>query len=78
MTGAGCLNLHYCKSCTKDQFVKDKYSSYSTGIGKKIRDKKTTLVELSARAEEMGAPELPGSGKQEYLESIVNQILFTK
>ena len=26
MTGAGCLNLHYCKSCTKDQFVKDKDS----------------------------------------------------
>ena len=39
---------------------------------------RTTLVELSARAEEMGAPELLGSGKQEYLESIVNQILFTK
>jgi hypothetical protein len=24
----------------------------------------------------MGAPELPGSGRQEYLESIINNILF--
>ena len=37
----------------------------------------TTLEELSAYACEMGAPELPGSGRQEYLESIVNHILFT-
>ncbi len=27
-------------------------------------------------AEEMGAPELPGSGRQEYLESVMNNILF--
>jgi xylose isomerase len=59
-----------------DQFVKDKYSSFNTGIGKKIREKKTTLTELAELADKMGAPELPGSGKQEYLESVVNQVLF--
>ena len=59
-----------------DQFVKDKYSSFNSGIGKKIREHKTTLVELAEKADEMGKPELPGSGKQEYLESIINQILF--
>ena len=59
-----------------NQFVKDKYSSFNSGIGKKIREHKTTLVELAEKADEMGKPELPGSGKQEYLESIINQILF--
>ena len=43
----------------------------------KIRTGNTTLAELAAYAEEMGAPELPGSGRQEYLESVVNQILFS-
>ena len=61
-----------------DEFVKNKYSSFNSGIGKKIRENKTTLQELSNIAEEMGAPELPSSGKQEYLESIVNQVLFGK
>ena len=37
---------------------------------------RTLLEELAAYAEAMGAPALPGSGRQEYLESIVNQILF--
>ena len=27
-------------------------------------------------AEDMGAPELPSSGRQEYLQSIVNGIMF--
>ena len=58
------------------EFVKKKYESYSSGIGKKIRDKATTLEELAALADEIGAPALPSSGKQEYLESIVNQVIF--
>ncbi len=61
-----------------EKFVKERYASFNSGIGKKIREKKTTLEELSALAEQMGAPELPASGKQEYLESIVNQVLFGK
>ena len=59
-----------------DAFIADRYSSYNTGIGAKIRSGETTLEELAAYAENMGAPELPGSGRQEYLESIVNNILF--
>lgn len=59
-----------------DQFIADRYASYNSGIGAKIRAGETTLEELTAYAEEMGAPELPGSGRQEYLESIVNSILF--
>ena len=59
-----------------DAFVKERYSSYSDGIGKKIREKATTLEELASIADEMGAPALPSSGKQEYLEAVVNQVLF--
>jgi hypothetical protein len=60
-----------------DQFIADRYSSYNTGVGARIRSGEATLAELAAYAEEMGAPALPGSGRQEYLESVVNQILYT-
>ena len=59
-----------------DEFIRERYASYETGIGARIRSGEATLEELAARAEEMGAPELPGSGRQEYLESIVNSIMF--
>ena len=59
-----------------DEFVKERYSSYRTGIGKDIVEGKTDLASLAAYAEKMGKPELPGSGRQERLEGIVNQIMF--
>ena len=59
-----------------EQFIQDRYSSYTTGIGKRIREKTATLEDLALEAEKMGSPKLPGSGRQEYLESIVNQVLF--
>ena len=59
-----------------DQFVADRYASYKTGIGAKIRSGETTLQELAAYAAELKAPALPGSGKQERLEGIVNQVMF--
>ena len=59
-----------------DAFIKERYASYESGIGAKIRSGETTLKELAEYADSLGAPELPGSGKQEQLESIVNQILF--
>lgn len=60
-----------------DGFVKDRYSSYSDSeIGKKILSRKASLAELSAYAEKLGAPALPGSGKQEALQAVVNDILF--
>ena len=57
-------------------FIEDRYASYKTGIGAKIVAGETTLEELAAYADEMGAPALPGSGRQEYLESVVNSVLF--
>ncbi|MBP5373144.1 MAG: xylose isomerase, partial [Clostridia bacterium] len=60
-----------------DAFIKERYSSYTdTEIGRKIVSGKTDLAELAAYADELGAPELPGSGRQEYLESVVNSVLF--
>ena len=61
-----------------DGFIKDRYQSYETGIGAEIRGKKATLESLAAYADTLGAPELPGSGRQEKLESIMNNILFGK
>lgn len=59
-----------------DAFIKERYASYETGIGQRIRQGDVTLAELAAHAESLGAPALPGSGRQEYLESILNSVLF--
>ncbi len=59
-----------------DAFVKERYKSFESGIGQRIREGKASLSELAAYAEQNGSAPLPGSGKQEYLESILNSILF--
>jgi xylose isomerase len=62
-----------------DAFVKERYESYAaTAIGQKIRAGEATLAECAAVASRNGAPALPGSGRQEYLEAVMNQILFGK
>ena len=59
-----------------DDFIKERYSSFNSGIGAKIINDETNLAELAEYAEKLGAPELPGSGRQEFLEGIINNILF--
>ena len=59
-----------------DSFVKERYASFKSGIGAKIRKGEATLEELSAYAEKMGEPALPGSGRQEWCESVLNAVLF--
>ncbi len=59
-----------------DGFIKERYASYASGIGARIAGGEATLEECAAKATEMKLPALPGSGKQEYLESVVNSILF--
>lgn len=59
-----------------DAFVKERYASFSSGIGKDIREGKVTLEQLAHHAEELGRPALPGSGRQEYLEGILNSVMF--
>lgn len=58
-----------------EAFVKDRYRSYNEGIGKKIVTGATSLEELSDYACGLSAIEVE-SGRQEYLESIVNHALF--
>ncbi len=60
-----------------DAFVKERYASYQSGIGAKILAGSTSLAELAEYAAGLKAPALPGSGKQEYLESVFNSILFS-
>jgi xylose isomerase len=60
-----------------DLFIKNKYSSFECSeIGRKITSGEADLEELSAYAEKMGNVDTVKSGRQEFLESIVNQILF--
>ncbi len=59
-----------------DSFVQERYASYQTGIGADIVSGKATLASLAAYALSLGTVETKTSGKQEYLESVVNDILF--
>ena len=59
-----------------DKFVADRYASYNSGIGKKIVDGTVTMAELEAYALEMGDVTTNTSGRQEYLENILNSLMF--
>lgn len=59
-----------------DAFVRDRYASYDSGIGKKITDGSATMEELETYALAMGDVTTNQSGKQEYLENLLNGILF--
>jgi xylose isomerase len=59
-----------------DAFVKERYSSFKTGIGADIIAGRVGLKELEAYAYKQISPALPESGRQEYLESILNNVLF--
>jgi len=59
-----------------DAFVEKRYESFKNELGKRIRSGNATLAELAAEAEKMGSCPTPASGRQEYLESIVNRVMF--
>ena len=60
-----------------DQFITDRYATYhNTEIGKTILSGKATLEQCAQHAIDIGAAGDPGTGKQEYLQSIVNNIMF--
>ena len=61
-----------------DQFVKDRYASYNSGIGAKIVAGEATMAELEQYALELGEVTTNISGRQEYLEAVVNSIMFGK
>ena len=60
-----------------DAFIANRYASWTSGIGKEIIDGKVSMADLEEYALEKG--EVTGSlssGRQEMLESIVNNIMF--
>lgn len=58
-----------------DGFVTDRYASWNTGIGAEIRAGKKSLAELEAYVLELGDVKA-STGRQEYLEMLLNQIMF--
>jgi xylose isomerase len=52
----------------------ERYNSFNTGAGKAFEDGKLTLEDIRAFAVENGEPELR-SGRQEYLENIINRFI---
>jgi xylose isomerase len=57
-----------------EEFVKNRYSSWDSDLGKKVLAGKASLAELEKVALAQPAPTL-ASGGQEYLENIVNELL---
>ena len=61
-----------------DTFVKRRYESWTSGIGKDIIDGKVTMEDLEKYALEKGeVTDSLSSGRQEMLESILNNIMFS-
>jgi xylose isomerase len=60
-----------------DTFTKDRYASYKTGIGADIVSNKATMADLERYALKLGDVKTLKSGRQEYLESIMNNIMFS-
>ena len=58
-----------------DEFTKQRYASFNDGIGEKIVNNEVGFKELEAYIQEHGEPE-PISGKQEYLENVLNLYLW--
>ena len=60
-----------------DSFVAERYKSYNAGIGADIVGGRTTLEALAEYADKLGDIDMKMSGKQEYLESVVNEVMFS-
>ncbi len=58
-----------------DDFVKQRYASYDSGIGQKIDESQTSFAELEAYMLEKGDSDPNTSGRQEMLENIINDYL---
>lgn len=56
-------------------FVKQRYSSWDEGIGTKIESGKTTLKDLEAYILKKGEAAPNTSGRQEYLENLINEFI---
>ena len=58
-----------------EKFVEDRYASYLTGVGKDIMDDKMSLVDLFEYTLN-GSEPVAQSGRQEWLESLMNEYII--
>ncbi len=65
-----------CEDGRIDKFVENRYAGFKDGIGKKIVDGTTSFEELSDYAMKLETVTVE-SGRQEYLEAIFNNVLFS-
>ena len=59
-----------------DEFTENRYASWKTGIGAEILSGKATMEQLEQYALKMGEVRAKTSGRQEYLENIVDSVVF--
>ena len=59
-----------------DAFVAERYASWKTGVGADVVAGKATMEQLEAYALQLGDVTTNRSGRQEYLENIVNAVMF--
>ncbi|NDB74303.1 MAG: xylose isomerase, partial [Verrucomicrobia bacterium] len=57
-----------------DAFVKNRYRTWDSGIGKDIEKGKIGFKQLEAHALKFGEPKLE-SGRQEFLENLINEFI---
>jgi xylose isomerase len=58
-----------------DEFVKQRYASWDTGIGAKIESGKVGFKELEAYMLKQGEAAVNVSGRQEFLENLINEFI---
>ncbi|MGA1238790.1 MAG: xylose isomerase [Limisphaerales bacterium] len=58
-----------------DAFLNDRYSSWDSGIGAKIENGKVGFKQLEQYALKMGEVKTNKSGRQEYLENLINEFI---
>ena len=59
-----------------DEFVGTRYSGYESGIGQKITEQSTSLAELADYIAAKESPAAVESGRQEYLEALLNSCII--
>ena len=58
-----------------DEFVRQRYASWDSGIGARIESGKATLKELEAYSLKKGDAAANASGRQEFLENLINEFI---
>jgi xylose isomerase len=58
-----------------DNFVEDRYSNYNSGVGEKIEKGEASFADLETYMLEKGNNDPNSSGRQEYLENVINDYI---